>query len=267
MGGANIEWRASSRNEGWSPGGMVYCLSHMTKHFFFDLDNTLTPSRRPLKKEHVPLFDALCQKADVIVVTGGTKEHIEEQVGPSLDRYFILAQSGNHALDKDGNELWRKQLSPEQVRESLALIEQMRDAFAIKVRDEGDLIDNRGALIGYSVIGYHEGPANKDAFDPDFSRRKEMLTRFPVELARLREVGIEVFPAGSSGFNFTLIGSDKGVNVGRLMTLRDWPKDDCIYVGDALGPGENDHSVVGVIRTHAVTGPDDTFAYISSVLV
>ena len=238
----------------------------MPKHVFFDLDNTLTLSRRPLQRAHTSLFASLCAKRDVIVVTGGTSEHIEQQLGPSGDTYFILAQSGNHAVDKNGAELWREELSELQVSVSVQFIEKLKAAFALSVRDENDLIDNRGAQIGYSVIGYHEEPAKKDAFDPDFSKRKLMLSRFPEDIEKLRSVGIEVFPAGSSGYNFTMIGKDKGVNVARLIERQQWDRDACIYVGDALGPGENDYSVVGVIATRAVGGPDDTFEYVKTLL-
>lgn len=237
----------------------------MYKHFFFDLDNTLAPSRRALKAEHAPLFAALCEQRDVTIVTGGTVEHIIAQVGTEA-RYAMLAQSGNHAVDASGVELWREHLSEDQVTASLSLIENLKSGFDLVIKDENDLIDNRGAQIGYSVIGYHEDAAKKDAFDPDFSRRKEMLARFPEEIVRLNAVGIEVFPAGSSGYNFTPIGKDKGVNVARFIEHKGWQKSECLYVGDALGPGENDHSVVGVIDTKSVTGPDDTFNFIKEML-
>ncbi len=238
----------------------------MPQHVFFDLDNTLTPSRRPLKADHVPLFSMLCALRDVIIVTGGTVQHIAAQVGPARNVFVMLAQSGNHAVDTDGTELWCERLSDPQVVESLRLIELLKQSFAITVTDEHDLVENRGAQIGYSVIGYHEDAAKKDAFDPDFSRRKEMLAKLSVEVVRLREVGVEVVPAGSSGYNFTILGKDKGVNVARLIAHKGWDKTDCLYVGDALGEGENDYSVVGVIATKSVEGPDDTFNFIKEML-
>ncbi|HEY4516549.1 MAG TPA: HAD-IIB family hydrolase [Candidatus Paceibacterota bacterium] len=238
----------------------------MLKHIFFDLDNTLTKSRRRIDLRHEELFARLCAERDVIVVTGGTQIHIEEQLGPSKGGYFILAQSGNHAVDKNGGTLWEEKLSGQQTQACLDFIEKLKRAFAITVKDESDLIDNRGAQIGYSVIGYHEDPAKKDAFDAGFARRKAMLAQFRDEVGNLRVVGIEVFPAGSSGFNFTIIGKDKGVNVARLMQREHWNKDECIYVGDALDPGENDYSVVGVIATHAVSSPDETFEYVKTLL-
>ena len=67
----------------------------MPKHFFFDLDKTLTMSRSPMKSEHQDIFEHLCNRFDVIVVTGGSVEQIREQVTPRFEgKYLLLAQSG-----------------------------------------------------------------------------------------------------------------------------------------------------------------------------
>lgn len=240
----------------------------MPKHFFFDLDNTLTASRRRIEPAHAILLERLRENHDIVVVTGGTREHIREQLTPAFDgMYIALAQSGSDAVDTDGTELWYGALSSEQVRAVLQFIDILKKSFDIKVKDENDLVDNRGAQVGYSVIGYHEDSVKKDALDPDFSRRRAMLDRFPAEIQTLTKVGIEVFPAGSSGYNFTIIGKDKGANVARLITLKEWPAEECIYVGDALGPGENDASVIGIIPTKAVKDYRGTYEYLSSILV
>lgn len=240
----------------------------MPKHFFFDLDNTLTASRRQIEPAHALRLHALAKEHDVIVVTGGTREHIRAQLTPEFDgSYIVLAQSGSHAVDADGTELWYEALTQAQVEKTLSFIEILKKQFGIAVMDENDLIDNRGAQVGYSVIGYHEDSAKKDAFDPDFSRRRTMLDRFPAEITELNNVGIEVFPAGSSGYNFTIIGKDKGANVARLISQKNWPPEDCIYVGDALGPGENDASVIGIIPTKAVKDYHGTFEYLASILI
>ena len=46
-----------------------------------------------------------------------------------------------------------------------------------------------------------------------------------------------------------------------------WKKEDCLYVGDALFPGGNDETVIGIVPTHAVKDPDDTFRFIESNLL
>ena len=49
-------------------------MTLMTKHFFFDLDKTLTKSRSAMDAEHQDIFDRLCNTRDVVVVTGGSVE-------------------------------------------------------------------------------------------------------------------------------------------------------------------------------------------------
>ena len=240
----------------------------MPKHVFFDLDNTLTLSRAAIKKEHAPLFVELCKRRDVIVVTGGMSEHILEQLPQGAKgSYAMLAQSGNEAIAKDGAILWFEKFSEEQTSRSLAFIEKLKRHFNIAVRDENDLIEMRGAQINYSVIGYHEEPAKKYAFDPDFSKRKAALAQFPQDRAELAEVDVLVVPAGSSGFNIIHASKNKGHNVARFIEYVNWQTQDCLYVGDALGPGENDETVIGVIPTHAVKNPDDTFRFIKENLL
>jgi HAD superfamily hydrolase (TIGR01484 family) len=237
-------------------------------HVFFDLDKTLTKSRAPIASEHAPIFVALCKKSDVVVVTGGMAEHIREQLPKESEgMYAMLAQSGNEAVAKNGEVLWFEKFSDEQTKRSLAFIEKLKKYFNVKVRDENDLVELRGAQINYSVVGYHETPEVKYTFDPDFSKRKAALAQFPLEQAQLAEVDVLVVPAGSSGFNIIHASKNKGDNVARLLARENWKKEDCLYVGDALGPGENDETVIGVIPTHAVKDPDDTFRFIRENLL
>lgn len=240
----------------------------MPKHFFFDLDKTLTTSRSEMDPTHQEIFARLCDRADVIVVTGGSVEQIRDQVTPRFDgAYFALAASGNHALDKNQNLLWREVIDDAQTSAVHHCIEVLKKHFNEPVKDENDLVEHRGAQISYSVVGFHESVERKYAFDPDDSRRAAALRAHPEEVERLTQAGIEVTPAGTTTYNFILAGKHKGFNVQRLLDREEWKKEDCIYVGDALFPGGNDETVIGVIPTHAVTSPDDTFAYLSSVLV
>jgi hypothetical protein len=239
----------------------------MPKYFFFDLDKTLTPSRSPMLPDHRALFRTLCESRDVVVVTGGTVQHIKEQVTREFDGlYFALAQSGNHAAKKDGTEIWYEPLTEVQKETILLFISKLRGHFGVAVKDENDLIDDRGAQIGYSVIGYHEDSDKKYAFDPGDIRRQAALATFPEDVEKLRAVDIEVVPAGTSGYNFYALGKHKGYNVRRFIDFMGWPADDCIYIGDARFPGGNDESVIGVVPTHPVKDPDETFSFVMKML-
>lgn len=239
----------------------------MYKHFFFDLDKTLTKSRSPMDAAHRPVFRKLCESRDVAIMSGGSREQIREQTTAEFDgMYYALGQSGNHAVGKDGVELWNDILTTSQVDATLTFIELLEQHFAIDVKDVDDLIENRGAQISYSVIGFHEDTEKKYAFDPDDSRRAAALKQMASAVTVLNDAGVEVVPAGTTTYNFMALGRHKGFNVRRFIERMQWNAAECIYIGDALFPGGNDSSVIGVIPTHAVETPDDTFTFINQML-
>jgi HAD superfamily hydrolase (TIGR01484 family) len=240
----------------------------MIKHFFFDLDNTLTPSRQPMLPEHRTVFVEFCKAYDVIGVSGQELASFCSQLPvEAVGTYYVLAQVGNHAYDLNGEIMWQETPSEEQTQMVLDFVAKLRSAYPREVKDENDIIELRGSLIGYSLIGHHEDPEKKAALDPGSVLRKKMLAHFADEVARLREAGIDVSPAGTTTIEFFLAGRNKGFNIKRFIDFKKWSGEESVYVGDELESGRNDESVIGVIPTHAVTDPDDTFAYIASVLI
>lgn len=243
-------------------------LNDMPKHFFFDLDKTLTMSRSLMAADHVPVFNRLCRERDVVVVTGGNMKSIQEQLPTeSTGMYYVLAQSGNHAIDKNGSVLWYEKLTDEQTNAILAFIEVLKKDFNIPVKDEHDLVEHRGAQIGYSVLGYHEDVTKKYAFDPGDAKRAAALAAHPREVENLHSHGIEAVPGGTTTINFYALGKHKGFNIARFLAHMGWQKNDCVYVGDALFPGGNDETVIGVIPTHAVKDHNETFDFVRKTLV
>jgi HAD superfamily hydrolase (TIGR01484 family) len=240
----------------------------MTKHVFFDLDDTLTKSRSPIARADADTFGKLCKTHDVIIVSGAVESQIRSQIGPHLDgSYFVLAQNGNDALDKDGTVLWRESFSDEQTVAILAFCKEIHDELKIPVSDENDLIEMRGSQISYSLIGHHEDKTKKYEFDPGALKRKAILAQRKEEVAALLAQGVEISAGGTTCFDIILAGKNKGFNVARLIEREGWITDECVYVGDAIEPGRNDESVIGVLPTHMVAGPDDTFRFIKENLL
>jgi hydroxymethylpyrimidine pyrophosphatase-like HAD family hydrolase len=220
-----------------------------------------------MEDAHQELFSKLAHIADIVIATGGTLEHIKHQATERFSgTYHALAQSGNHCTLADGTELWYEPLTPDQETHILSFVEVLKKHFAHVPKDESDLVDRRGAQIGYSVIGYHEDIAKKYAFDPGDVKRREALATHAGHVTHLKSVGVEVVPAGTTGYNFIPLGKHKGHNVRRLCTHMGWNPDDCLYIGDALFPGGNDEAVIGVIPTHAVKDHHETFEYLESLL-
>lgn len=241
----------------------------MPKHFFFDLDNTLTRSRTHIEPEHAALLQKLAAKAAIIAVSGAVRSQLAAQLEPEMaDCYFALGQNGNAATMPDGSGLWEQVLSSRQKNAILALLIKMKAHMNLNVKDEKDLIEDRGCQISYSLIGHHEHITVKEAFDPSHERRLTLLKVFADEVKRLaREENAEIRSGGTTCLDIFEKGKNKGFNCKQLIERMNWKIEDCIYIGDALFPGGNDETVIGVIPTHAVKNYHETYAYLSSILV
>jgi HAD superfamily hydrolase (TIGR01484 family) len=240
----------------------------MPKHFFFDLDNTLTRSRYAVAPEHAAILKRLTEVADVIVVSGSGQDIIKKNLGPDLaGLYYILGQNGNRAEDKSGTVLWNRSLSPSQKEAIYAFIAKARAHLALTVKDENDIVEDRDSQIAFSLIGHHEDQLVKEAFDPDSKRRLQLLADLHEDVDALRrDHQIEISIGGKTNLDIYQLGKDKGHNVGELIKHLGWNTDECIYVGDALFPGGNDYTVVGVIPTHSVSDYTETYRYLASIL-
>lgn len=242
--------------------------NNMPKHVFFDMDDTLTKSKTLMAPEHAPLFRSLCGKKDVIIVSGQDIDNIRRQIPTECDGlYFVLTQNGNHALAKDGSVLWSRDFSNEQKTLIYEFANELKKELHLEVKDENDLIEDRGSQISYSLIGHHEDLQKKREFDPGAKKRIAILEDHSSWVTKLRDASIEVAAGGTTCFDFMLLGCNKGSNVLRLTEREGWKKEDSLYVGDALEPGRNDETVIGVIPTHAVKDPDETFGFIKSNLL
>lgn len=239
----------------------------MPKHFFFDLDNTLARSRTPIAPEHVPILKALTERADVIVVSGFDVAGIASRIaGPLSGTYYMLGQNGNEARNKDGSVLWDHPLSGAQKEAIHAFIQKAREHLPLPVKDENDLVDDRGSEVAFSLIGHHEDLATKEAFDPDHAIRQKLLADLAGDVAVLERAGVEVKIGGTTVLDMFEQGKNKGYNVRAFIDAMQWNPDECIYIGDALMPGGNDETVVGVIATHGVKDYPDTYEYLADLL-
>ncbi|MEK7107102.1 MAG: HAD hydrolase family protein, partial [Patescibacteria group bacterium] len=165
----------------------------MFKHIFFDLDNTLTPSKSLILPGHAPILKELCGKADVIVVSGHGAQDVKKHLTQELEGlYHILGQNGNYAETRDGRVLWNRSLSKEQKDAILAFIAKARKRLNLPVRDESDIVEDRDSQIAFSLIGHHEDHDKKEAFDPGGKKRMQLLKDMASEVKKLEEANVEV---------------------------------------------------------------------------
>ena len=242
------------------------------KHFFFDLDQTLTESRSVIRDDHMELLKDLSDMYDVVIVSGAQRSQMEKQL-PALAEQsgmYVLAQNGNDAygkyhLHKESGEsyeqhLWHNTLS---WVEKFRVFKYIEDIITdgLKFKNLDDLVEDRGCQISFSLVGHHMPLGMKAAFDPDREKRRALLQKIPFHSDNL-----EVRIGGTTCLDFFKRGAHKGNNCRLLTELEHWNLEDCVYYGDALDKGGNDETVIGIMKTVAVRGPEDTFNHIKEIL-
>lgn len=238
------------------------------KHLFFDVDNTITRSKSPITPEHEAMFVELSKTHDMVIVSGSKQTDIWGRfTDASKGTFYTLAQNGNCAFDTEKNELWKRLLTDAQKGAIYTFIEKVRAHTRPPVSNEDDLIEDRGCQIAFSFIGHHEKIDIKERFDPDFSVRKKVLTDLRLEVENLsNNFNIEISIGGTTNLDIYEKGKNKGFNSRALCELNGWDMNDCLYFGDALFPGGNDYTVVGILPTQHVKDYKETYEFLKHFL-
>jgi len=207
---------------------------------FLDLDNTVTESRGKISEE---MSDTLRRYEFVHIISGAAESQMRSQIG-DLD-CVLMSQNGNV------NPLWERLLTEEERKDIIYHIHQYTTI-------EDDQLEDRGAQISYSFVGHHADIQKKKQFDPEGFTRRVILREFP-----LTSDLIEVRIGGTTCLDYFPKGLNKGTNIERYIAEKGWKKSECIYVGDALFPGGNDETVIGIIPTFPIKNHLDTLTFLS----
>lgn len=227
------------------------------KHLFFDMDGTVAPFRQLMLSDMKVLLSSLEQ--DVIIVSGSSLEQMPNQIS-DLPCYR-LGQNGNDATEVDGEKLWYTRLTDTERAEIMTHIDKLVATLDHDLNQEWHPIEDRGAQITFSPVGNTAPVEKKAVYDPDRSKRLKMIDDVPFESEDL-----VVKIGGSTSLDYIHKDRHKGTNVQKLIDLKGWNKDECVYFGDGLYPGGNDEAVIGVIETIPVTDHLDTYEKLKAML-
>lgn len=218
-------------------------------HIFCDMDGTICKSRQVISKETKEVLSKLPQFA---VISGASRQQMEKQLDglPCL----ILAQSGNDT------DLWQNTLTEKEKKEILEHIDKVKQ-WAEPYDDKVVLLEDRNCQISYSFRGMDAPADYKARFDPDKKLRQFILQEYPFNSETLK-----CLIGGTTCFDYIRKDGDKGHNIERYIKEKGLIKEDCIYYGDALFPGGNDESVVGIIKCVEVKDPEDLMEKLNKML-
>ena len=230
------------------------------KHFFFDMDGTLTKSRTEIDGNvALALATLIGRGKTVAVISGATNAQIYKQIpflGNSV-RAFVMGQSGND-VRFGWEHYWTNKLEEAEVQKITNHIEQLLQFRG--TTDTTDLVEYRGAQVSFSMVGHNADLEVKKKFDPDGTKRRAVLDAIPFE-----EDGMMVKIGGTTCLDYTRKGWGKRGNIKRLIEHLHIEAEDCLYIGDQLYSGGNDEDMIGFIDTRAVTSPEDTLELINQI--
>ena len=240
----------------------------------FDLDKTLAASKQPITDEMANLLTRLLKQTSIAVTSGGKLEQLQQQIiermtGETDFTHFYLLPTSGAALYTFENEEWKniykEELTPEEVVLIDAAIEKaVNDTHIIDsgASSFGERTEFRGAEVTLSALGQEAPIEQKEAWDPDGSKRSILRDAISKLLP-----DYDVKRGGSTSVDVTKKGINKAYGVRKLSEYVKIPVSEMMYVGDALFPSGNDEVVKETgIPTQEVKNPDDTETFIKSLL-
>ena len=205
------------------------------KHYIFDVDGTLTPSRGQIDTAFQALFIKFCCTYPVYLVTGSDREKTVDQLG--LDICYRATRvyncSGSDAYERDVNvyrDDWELPMDVERfLNDELAY-----SCFPIR---NGLHIERRFGGVNFSILGRKSTCfVEREEYvkwDTERLERHDIAERL-----RKNFPDLSVALGGQTGLDIGPLGSDKS------QILRDFSKDDELhFFGDRIEKGGNDHTL------------------------
>ena len=211
----------------------------MRKKFIFDVDGTLTPSRKEIEHEFWAPFLIFCRHNDVYLVTGSDRQKTLEQLG--LDICYTAKRvyncSGSDVYERDVNVYRDDWELPKKV-ENFLMDELAYSCFPIR---NGNHIERRPGGVNFSILGRDKDPMlGREEYikwDKERLEREDIADRLKNQFS---ELNVQI--GGQTGLDIS--NKDKS----QILILRDFSKDDEIhFFGDRVEKGGNDHTLAMAI--------------------
>ena len=210
--------------------------------FLFDVDGTLTPSRKKIDKEFSKFFSNFCKNNDVYLVTGSDRDKTVEQLGKTLYNKVkrVYNCSGNSVWEKNKNVHTSEWNCP-CVLSSYLELELNASKFKTKT---GKHLEERPGCINFSILGRGEDNMKYRSEYVAWDRQTEERDRLAQNLRRLfPDLCITI--GGETGLDISPKGHDKS------QILHDFETHDTItFFGDKTFVGGNDYSIAHAIITN-----------------
>ena len=208
--------------------------------FIFDVDGTITPSRKKIEPKFLSFFEDFILDNDVYLVTGSDRVKTLEQVTQQIyhDCKRVYNCSGSDVYEKDKNVYRDNWELPKKVERFLE-DELAYSCFPIR---NGLHIEHRPGGVNFSILGRGEDPSvGREEYvrwDKERLERQDIAERIRNQFPELT-----VALGGQTGLDIGPIGSDKS------QILRDFkPEHEIHFFGDRMEKGGNDFSLAEAVK-------------------
>ena len=223
----------------------------MNNVYIFDVDGTLTPSRKPMTKEFQEVFfDEWSKKNTFYLVSGSDLEKMSEQVPPHiLERAAGLFCCGGNDYYKDGKQVYYNEFNPP--KELIQFLEETLLNSQYETR-AGNHIEDRGSMLNFSVVGRDcSDEQREDYFQYDLqSKEREIISG----LINEDWIDIEAVIGGQISIDIAPRGNDKSQVLKHIM--KEQPNKKYFFVGDRTMEGGNDYPLANLMNN-----TDDCYSF------
>ena len=213
------------------------------RRYIFDVDGTITPSRKKIDSDFLYFFNEFVEKNEVYLVTGSDRDKTLEQVTPLIYNKCkrVYNCSGSDVYEGDKNVYRSDWELPKEV-ESFLYDELDYSQFMIR---NGNHIERRPGGVNFTILGRAEDPfIGRDRYvewDRQTNERQDIAERI-----RNQFPDLTVAVGGQTGLDIGPKGADKS------QILRDFKEGDNIrFFGDRCDEGGNDYSLaIAIAEKH-----------------
>lgn len=234
------------------------------RHFIFDVDGTLTPSRDKMDPEFKEWFIERGKKEFFYLVTGSNYAKTFEQLGSALLSTQICYNCSGNSVHFRGVEVYKSEwtLPDNMVKYLEGTLKQ--HPYSEKT---GNHIEHRPGLVNFSIVGRNadkEQRAKYVTYDERTTDRAGIANRFNKLFAKH---GVIAQVAGETGIDIMPVGA------GKSQILADFDeKHDIYFFGDKCEKGGNDYDIAEALKlwpnghVHHVSGWKETFEILKEII-
>ena len=209
----------------------------MDKIYIFDIDGTLTPSRRRMTEEFAKFFDKWSEKNKYYLVTGSDLDKTKEQLPIAyIDRAEAIFTCCGNQMWRDDELIYNNKFTPPE-----SLIEHLEEKikYSKYYHRAGNHIEDRGSMLNFSVVGRNCTQEQREDYfkwDKQTNERKNISNDIKSTWTKLDaviggQISIDIYPKGS----------DKSQVLNIIEQERLVPPSEYIFIGDGIENGGNDY--------------------------